>query len=81
MIKAAVKIKKGKQKVLYLGNLYAKRDWGYAKEYVESMWKILNQKIPDDYVVATGKAYSVKTFVEKVFKRLNIEVKWKNKNY
>jgi len=80
IVEAAVKIKKGKQKVLYLGNLYAKRDWGYAKEYVESMWKILNQKIPDDYVVATGKAYSVKTFVEKVFKRLNIEVKWKNKN-
>jgi len=79
IVEAAIKIKKGKQKILYLGNLYAKRDWGYAKEYVESMWKILNHKIPDDYVVATGKAYSVKTFVEKVFKRLNIDIQWKNK--
>ena len=79
IVEAAVKIKKGKQKILFLGNLYAKRDWGYAKEYVESMWKILNHKIPDDYVVATGKAYSVKTFVEKVFKRLNMDIQWKNK--
>ncbi len=80
IIEAAVKIKKGQQKVLFLGNLYAKRDWGYAKEYVETMWRMLQVKKPDDYVVATGKTYSVKYFVEKVFQHLNINIKWKNKN-
>ncbi len=79
IIEAAIKIKFGKQKILYLGNLYAKRDWGYAKEYVSTMWKMLQQKKADDYVVATGKTISVKAFVEKVFKKININIKWKNK--
>ncbi len=79
IIEAAIKIKFGKQKILYLGNLYAKRDWGYAKEYVSTMWKMLQQKKADDYVVATGKTISVKTFAEKVFKKMNIIIKWKNK--
>ena len=79
IIEAAVKIKFGKQKILYLGNLYAKRDWGYAKEYVSTMWKMLQQKKADDYVVATGKTISVKAFTEKVFKKMNINIKWKNK--
>ena len=79
IIEAAIKIKFGKQKILYLGNLYAKRDWGYAKEYVSTMWRMLQQKKADDYVVATGKTISVKAFVEKVFKKININIKWKNK--
>ena len=58
------KIKKGKLKTLYLGNLDAKRDWGHAKDYVEAMWKILQQKKPDDYVVSTGQTYTVRKFVE-----------------
>ena len=59
-----------------LGNLYAKRDWGHAKDYVEAMWKILQYKKPDDFVVATGKQYSVKYFINKVCKKLNIKIKW-----
>ncbi len=71
------KILDGKMKFFYLGNLNAKRDWGYAKEYVETMWLMLQQKKPNDYVVATGKVYSVKDFVEEAFKFINIEIKWK----
>ena len=62
IVEAAVKIKLNKQKKLYLGNLYAKRDWGYAKEYVEAMWKMLQQKKPSDFVISTNKCYSVKQF-------------------
>ena len=58
------KIKKGMLKTLYLGNLDAKRDWGHAKDYVEAMWKILQQKTPDDYVVSTGHSHTVRKFVE-----------------
>lgn len=79
IVEAAVNIKLGKQKTLYLGNLYAKRDWGYAKEYVESMWKILQQRSPEDFVISTGRSYSVKNFVEKVFDKLGIKILWKNK--
>ena len=71
------KILDGKIKFFYLGNLNAKRDWGYAKEYVETMWLMLQQKKPDDYVIATGKVYSVKDFVEEAFKFINVEIKWK----
>ena len=60
---ALCKIKLGLQKKLFLGNLDAKRDWGHAKDYVEAMWKILQRKTPSDYVIATGKQYSVKEFV------------------
>ena len=73
------KIKKGLIKTLYLGNLDAKRDWGHAKDYVEAMWKILQQNQPDDYVVSTGKTYSVRKFVETAGKVLGFKIIWKNK--
>ena len=75
--KALCRIKYKKQKKLYLGNLEAKRDWGHAKDYVEAQWRILQQKKPDDYVIATGKNYSVKFFIEKVAKYLDMKIKWK----
>ena len=73
------KISLGKEKYLELGNLEAKRDWGYAGDYVVAMHKILNHKKPDDYVVASGETYSVREFVEKSCEYLNIEIIWKNK--
>ena len=73
------KIKLKKQKILYLGNLSAKRDWGHAKDYVEAMWKMMQKKTPSDYVISTGKQYTVKQFVNLVLKKLNIEYKWKGK--
>ena len=72
-----VKILKGKQKTLYLGNLHSKRDWGHAKEFVEAQWKILQQKKADDFVIATGKNYSVKDLVNLVLKKLDIKYSWK----
>jgi len=62
---------------LFLGNIYSKRDWGHAKEFVEAQWKILQNKKPDDFVIATGKNYSVKDLVNLVLKKLQIKVKWK----
>ena len=79
IVEAAVRIKLNKQSKLYLGNLYAKRDWGYAKEYVEVMWKMLQQKKPGDFVISTNKCYSVKQFAEKTFKKLKIKILWKGK--
>ncbi len=73
------KIKLGKQKKLFLGNLDARRDWGHAKDYVEAMWKMLQNKKPQDYVISTGKQYSVKNFVNLVLKELNIKGHWKGK--
>ena len=70
------KIISGKQKILKLGNIYAKRDWGYAKDYVEAMWKMLQVKKPEDFVIATGKTYSVKEFINKSVKILNLNTKW-----
>ena len=67
---------KGSNDVLKLGNIYAKRDWGHAKDYVEMQWKIMQQKKPDDYVIATGSTYSVKQFINQVCKILNIRIKW-----
>jgi GDPmannose 4,6-dehydratase len=67
----------GKQKKLYLGNLYAKRDWGYAPEYVQMMWLMLQQDEPDDYVVGTGDSHSVKEFVELAFSYAGIELEWR----
>jgi GDPmannose 4,6-dehydratase len=72
-----VKIKLGLQKKLVLGNIYAKRDWGHARDYIEAQWLILQQKKPDDYVIATGKQYSVKYFVNLVAKELNMKIRWK----
>ncbi len=71
------KIKLKKQKTLYLGNLNAKRDWGHAKDYVEAMWKMLQKKTPSDYVISTGKQYTVKQFVNFVLKELDIDYSWK----
>ncbi len=79
IISGLCKIKKNKQRILYLGNLYAKRDWGHAEDYVEAMWKMLQQKKPSDYVIATGKSYSVKEFINLVSKELKINILWKGK--
>tara|TARA_Y100000590_G_scaffold27976_1_gene31368 strand:- start:355 stop:1395 length:1041 start_codon:yes stop_codon:yes gene_type:complete len=70
------RVKFGLQNKIFLGNLDAKRDWGHAKDYVEAMWKMLQKKEPKDYVIATGKQYSVKQFVELVLKELKIKYKW-----
>ncbi len=64
---------------IYVGNIYAKRDWGHAKEYVETMWKIVNYKKPDDYVISTGKTASVKEFITMSFKVIGINLDWKGK--
>ena len=71
--KAATRIKLGLQEKLYLGNLDAERDWGYAKEYVEMMWLMLQQDRPDDYVIATNETHSVKEFVVETFDRLGLD--------
>ena len=73
--RAATRIKLGLQKKLFLGNLGAKRDWGYAPEYVEAAWRIMQQKEPDDFVIATGEMHTVKEFVEEVFGCLGMD--WK----
>lgn len=73
--RAATRIKLGLQEKLYLGNLEAKRDWGYAPEYVEAMWLMLQQENPDDYVIATGETHSVGEFCEKAFALLDLD--WK----
>jgi len=73
------RIKLGKQKIMKLGNIYAKRDWGHAKDYVEAMWKALQQKKPDDFVVATGKQFTVKEFVNLAAKKLNMNLVWQGK--
>ena len=77
IIKGLINIKKGKQKKLYLGNLYAKRDWGHAEDYVIAMWLMLQQKKPKDYVIATGKQYTVKEFINLSSKELNFPIVWK----
>ena len=79
IVQALVRIKLKKQKLLTLGNLYAIRDWGHAKDYVESMWKILQYKKPDDWVIATNEEMTVKNFINKCAKKLNINLIWKNK--
>jgi GDPmannose 4,6-dehydratase len=79
IVKALCKIKNKKNEKLFLGNIYSKRDWGHAKDYVEAMWKILQFKTPDDYVIATGKSYTVKEFVNKVCNKLNLKIRWKGK--
>lgn len=75
--RAAARIKLGLQDCMYLGNLDAKRDWGHAKDYVEGMWRMLQQDKADDYVLATGETIEVREFVTKAFKKLEIEVEWK----
>jgi GDPmannose 4,6-dehydratase len=75
--RAAARIKLGLQNCLYLGNLEAKRDWGFAGDYVEAMWLMLQHSEPDDYVVATGQTYSVRLFAEKVFALLDMPLEWR----
>jgi len=75
--KAVANIYNKKQEFLTLGNLDAKRDWGYAKDYVEAMWLMLQQDKPDDYVIATGETHTVREFVEKAFKVIDIDIVWK----
>ena len=79
IVQGLVRVKQGKQKILVLGNLYSKRDWGHAKDYVESMWKILQHKKANDFVVATKTSHSVKDFINICAKKLNINLIWKNK--
>ena len=75
--RAASRIKLGLQEKLYLGNLDAKRDWGHAKDYVEAQWRILQQDAPDDYVIATGRQWSVRDFVNAAFAEIGITLEWR----
>lgn len=75
--KAVARIKLGKQEVLELGNLDSKRDWGYAGDYVEGMWRILQQDKPNDYVLASGETHTIREFVEQAFKEVGINLSWK----
>jgi GDPmannose 4,6-dehydratase len=74
--RAVAGIKLGRQEILFLGNLDAKRDWGHARDYVEGMWRILQQDAPDDYVLATGETHSVREFVEKAFAEIGVRIEW-----
>ena len=77
--RAVAAIELGLQKVLYLGNIDAKRDWGHARDYVEGMWRILQQDVPDDYVLATGETHSVREFVELAFAETGRKIVWSGK--
>jgi len=77
--RAAARIKLGMQNCLYLGNLDAKRDWGFAGDYVEAMWLMMQQEQAEDYVIATGETYAVRTFAERVFERLGMPLAWEGK--
>lgn len=78
--RAVAKIFNKNSEILYLGNLDAKRDWGDAEDYIKSMWQMLQQKKADDYVIATGKSYTVRKFVEEAFKVIGIKIKWRGKS-
>ena len=80
IIQGLINIKNKKQKKLYLGNLYAKRDWGHAEDYVKAMWLMLQQRKPEDFVIATGNQYSVKQFINLSAKKLKMPIIWKGKN-
>lgn len=75
--RAVAKIHRNKQKCLYLGNLDAKRDWGHARDYVEGMWRMLQQEKPDDYVLATNETTAVRDFVKRAFHEIGITINWK----
>ncbi len=77
IVNALCKIQNGQQDKLYLGNIQSKRDWGHARDYVDAMWRMLQKNKPADYVIATGKQYSVKEFVNLVLKELKIQFYWK----
>jgi len=74
--RAVARIRHGLEKTVYLGNLDAKRDWGYAPDYVNAMWMMLQQDSPDDYVVATGESHSVREFCDRAFEHVDIELEW-----
>ena len=74
---ALTKIKLNLQKKLYIGNLNAKRDWGHAKDFVEAQWLMLQQKKPEDFVIATGKQYSVRDFINEASKNLDMKIEWR----
>ena len=76
IVDALIKIKNNDQKILFLGNIYAKRDWGHAKDYVYAMWKMLQNKKPNDYVISTGKNFTVKQFIQITAKKLKMKIKW-----
>jgi GDPmannose 4,6-dehydratase len=77
--RAAARIKLGLQDRLYLGNLDARRDWGFTGDYVEAMWLMLQQREPEDYVIATGEAHSVREFVELAFRETGLDIEWRGK--
>ena len=77
IVEQAVKIKHGLHDTISLGNIYAKRDWGHAKDYVEGMWRMLQQEKADDFVLATGETHSVKDFIELIFDKLDLPLVWK----
>jgi GDPmannose 4,6-dehydratase len=77
--RAVASIHLGVQKTLYIGNLDSKRDWGHARDYVEGMWRIVQQPKPDDYVLATGEAHSVREFIELAFSKIERKIDWKGK--
>ena len=79
IVKGLINILNNKQKILKVGNLDSKRDWGFAKEYVQVMWKMMQQKEPQDFVISSGKAYSVKYFIDLTLKQLGIKGKWVGK--
>ena len=77
VVRALCRIKQKKQKKLFVGNLYSKRDWGHAQDYVKAMWKILQNNSPEDFVICTGKQYTIKQFINLVAKELNLKITWK----
>jgi GDPmannose 4,6-dehydratase len=78
--RAIARIKCGLQETVSIGNLNAKRDWGYAPEFCEGMWRMLQQDKPEDYVLATGETHSVREFIELAFKELDFQIEWKGKD-
>ena len=76
VVRALCRIKQKKQKKLFLGNIYSKRDWGHAADYVQAMWKILQYKKPEDFVICTSKQYTIKQFINMVAKELKIKLRW-----
>ncbi|HAY33382.1 MAG TPA: GDP-mannose 4,6-dehydratase [Ignavibacteria bacterium] len=78
--RAVARIKHGLQKKLFMGNIDSKRDWGYAPEYCEAMWRMLQQDKPEDFVIATGETHSVREFIEVAFKEIGIDIEWKGKD-
>jgi GDPmannose 4,6-dehydratase len=81
IIKGLCNIKLKKQQKLFLGNLYSKRDWGHAKDYVEAMWKILQSNKADDFIISTDKTYSVKDFINIAAKKLKLKIHWRGKGF